>query len=122
MKRCFAASTLVLGLMAGCGGEDARPGVDRFCEPGIQQAPCGPNTETGVEYRYRLLTHCGIEWAYLDARYWVPSRRVDVPSDWTPIQRGTVTLAGDSEATFESDGKGFRFVPAPPSYRPPPCA
>jgi hypothetical protein len=123
VTRFLATAALFVGLSAGCaGGEDARPGVDRLCEPGIGQAPCGPGAETGVEYRYRLLTHCGIEWAYLDGRYWVPARRVDVPSDWSPIQRGTATLAGDAEATFESDGTDVRFVPAPPSYRPPPCA
>lgn len=123
MKGFAAIAALIAGSIGGCAdGEDSRLGTDRVCEPGIEELPCGEGVETDVPYRYRLVAHCGIEWAYLDGGYWVPARQTQVPSNWAPIQRGTIALVDTAEAEFESDGNAVRFVPAPSSYRPPPCA
>jgi hypothetical protein len=112
-------------LLAGCSalpstGEDRVPMV---CGPEHKQLPCTSGVEEGVPYRFNLLTHCGIEWAYFGGRYWVPKPKADTPSDWANIEAGTMVLERPGVARFEADkGGGARFVPAPRSYRPPTCA
>ncbi|MDQ3668688.1 MAG: hypothetical protein M3377_00155 [Actinomycetota bacterium] len=79
--------------------------------------------EMDKRYAFDLLTHCGIEWAYFDGRYWVPSRPTDPLSNWASIERGTMTLADRHNARFAgSSGGDVRFVPARPSFRPETCA
>lgn len=98
-------------------------GVERICGPDVSELPCGAGVETARAYPFDLLVHCGVEWAYFDGRYWVPRPRVDPESDWDPIERGTMTLVGPDEARFEGAAHGeARFVPAPVTYRPRPCA
>ena len=85
--------------------------------------PCGEGVERGVVYRFQLLTHCGIEWAYFDGRYWVPARPVDPHPKWNPVERGTMILRGRNDALFNSDPeRPVRFVPAPERFRPQICA
>ena len=62
------------------------------CSPEHTQLPCTGGVEEGVAYRFNLLTHCGIEWAYFNGRYWVPNPKVDTPSDWAGIEAGTMVL------------------------------
>ncbi len=117
-------------LPAGCaglpfgGGDDVDDdGIPLICGPDRTRLPCAAGVEQGVEYRFNLLTHCGIEWAYLDGKYWVPERRVDPPTNWAAIEGGTIVLAEPGLAVFEADeGGGARFVPAPESFRPKTCA
>ena len=106
--------------LPGSGDDNAVPLV---CGPEHKQLPCTSGVDEGIDYRFNLLTHCGIEWAYLDGHYWVPKPAVDAPSWWAGIEGGTIVLERPGVAVFTADeGGGARFVPAPPSYRPPTCA
>jgi hypothetical protein len=97
--------------------------VPLVCGPEYRKLPCTGGVEQEVGYRFNLLTHCGIEWAYFGGRYWVPKPKVDTPSHWANIEAGTMLLDQPSVAIFEANEGGVaRFVPAPRSYRPPPCA
>jgi hypothetical protein len=124
-------SVVVLAVvLAGCSGlpftgEDSADDfrVPLVCGPEHQQTPCTAGVEVGVGYRFNLLTHCGIEWAYFNGRYWVPEPKAQTPSHWANIEAGTMVLERSSVAIFDADeGGGARFVPARGSYRPQPCA
>jgi hypothetical protein len=96
--------------------------VPLVCGPEHNKLPCTAGVEEGVGYRFNLLTHCGIEWAYFDGRYWVPMPMLDAPSHWAGIEAGTMILERRGVAVFEATKGGTaRFVPAPRSYRPPDC-
>jgi hypothetical protein len=76
----------------------------------------------GHPYRFSLLTHCGIEWAYFNGRYWMPMPMLDAPRDWEGIETGTMVLKRRGVAVFEAaKGRTVRFVTAPTSYHPPDC-
>jgi hypothetical protein len=120
---------LIALILAGCSAlsstaeEEADNRVPLVCSPERTQLPCTGGVEEGVAYRFNLLTHCGIEWAYFDGHYWVPKPKVDNPSDWEGVEAGTMILGGDGLAVFEATKGGTaRFVPAAASYRPPDCA
>ena len=120
---------LVAFLLAGCSalsstGEDDADDfrVPMVCSPEHTQLPCTGGVEEGVAYRFNLLTHCGIEWAYFNGRYWVPNPKVDTPSDWAGIEAGTMVLERRGVAVFEATKGGtVRFVTAAASYHPPNC-
>jgi hypothetical protein len=120
---------LVAVVLAGCSatpftGEDDADDfrVPLVCLPKHTQLPCASGGEQGIGYRFNLQTHCGIEWAYFDGRYWVPKPTIDAPSHWAAITPGTMVLEQPAVALFEADeGGGARFVPAPASYKPPGC-
>jgi hypothetical protein len=120
---------LLVLVLAGCSalpstGEDDADDVrvPLVCLPKHTQLPCGGGVELGVGYRFNLQTHCGIEWAYFDGRYWVPKAKVRTPNHWANITAGTMILERPDIAVFgDSEGGGARFVPASAPYRPPPC-
>jgi hypothetical protein len=120
---------LVALLLAGCSaipftGEDDADDfrVPLVCLPKHTAVPCARGVEQGVVYRFNLQTHCGIEWAYFNGRYWVPNPMIDAPSHWAAITAGTMVLERPGIAVFEADEEGgARFVPAPTSYKPPGC-
>ena len=124
------AAGLAALLLAGCASvpftgeeeqDDSR--VPFVCAPDAERLPCVAGVERSVPYRFNLLTHCGIEWAYFDGRYWVPRPRVAPPPDWAAIEGGTMVLRSPTEAVFEAaEGGGARFVPASSSFRPEACA
>jgi hypothetical protein len=118
------ALPLALAVLAGCSYfYDQEGAVKRVCGPDVEQAPCGPGVEIGHTYSFDLLAHCGIEWAYFNSHYWVPRKKVAVPSAWNPIERGTMTLTEPDVAHFEGASPGkVDFVPAPVGYKPTPCA
>ncbi len=122
----FARLSLLVAIavvLAGCGlWTTALPGVDRVCESAIETPPCGRGAEQDAAYSFLLLTHCGVEWAYFDGRYWVPREAVDTPPDWSGVTKGAMTLDARDVAVFRSGSTEIPFVPAPESYRPPPCA
>jgi hypothetical protein len=122
-RRALVLAVLVLAGCSGAADEEGDFDVPLVCAPEVKRLPCAAGVEAGREYRFNLLTHCGIEWAYLDGRYWVPRPQVDPPSDWAAIEGGTIVLRGREEAVFTADeGGGARFEPAPPGYRPETCA
>lgn len=93
------------------------------CDPGIPELPCTEGVETGVPYAVTLLTHCQLEWAYFDGRYWVPPAPVSEPGGEANFAGGVMTLVSPDEAVFVADtGPEVRFRPAPDDYRPRPCA
>ena len=120
---------LVALVLAGCSalpspGEDDADDfrVPFVCLPKHTQVPCVRGVEQGVGYRVSLLTHCGVEWAYFDGRYWLPTK-IKTSSHWANFTAGTMVLERPDIAVFEADeGGGARFVPASTSYRPAPCA
>lgn len=123
----FSVLLLVL-VVAGCSGlyssqdDDDDFSVPLVCGPEHERLPCTTGVEEGVSYRFNLLTHCGIEWAYFNGRYWVPMSMLDTPRDWAAITAGTMVLEQPDVAVFEADeGGGARFVPASGSYKPPGC-
>lgn len=86
-------------VLAGCSaipfaGEDDTDDfrVPLVCLPKHTQLPCTHGVEEGVGYRFNLQTHCGIEWAYFNGRYWVPNPMIDAPSHWAAITAGTMVL------------------------------
>lgn len=134
--RLFTLALAVLAL-SGCSlwslAEDeetvALPGAGRICGPDLQQLPCGSGVVQGAPYTFQLLTHCGIEYAYFDGRYWAADPPLsdgsgNPPAGWNnPIARGTMALEGDDAAVFRADsGQEARFRPASESFRPPGCA
>ena len=128
MKR-LSALLLVL-VSAGCSGLPSREDdaddfrVPLVCshDPEHKKLPCAAGVEEGTGYRFNLLAHCGIEWAYFDGRYWVLKPKVNTPSHWATIEAGTMVLERRGVAVFEAEsGGGARFVPAPRSYQPPNC-
>lgn len=115
---------VVVGCSAFAGEGDTKEdfAVPLVCAPEHKGVPCSSGVEHGVRYRFNLLTHCGIEWAYFDGRYWVPRPKVDTPSRWANFEAGTMVLERGDVAVFKADeGGGARFIPAPRAYRPPTC-
>lgn len=108
---------------AGVSDEEVAEPLPLVCEPGIPEPPCSDGVEPGVPYAVTLQTHCELEWAYFDGRYWVPSAKVSEPGGEAYFADGVMTLASPDEAVFVADsGAEVRFRPAPEDYRPPPCA
>jgi hypothetical protein len=129
MKRFVLLGSLVL-VLVGCGGlpftqadDENKFRVPLVCLPEHKQLPCTAVVKEGVAYRFNLLTHCGVKWAYFAGRFWVPSPKLKPPSDWANIESGVMVLVDPQQAVFEADkGGSVHFAPAPNSYRPPTCA
>jgi hypothetical protein len=97
--------------------------VPLVCDPGIPELPCTEGVQTGMPYAVTLLTHCELEWAYFDGRYWVLPAPVSEPGGEAFFADGVMTLVSPGEAVFVADtGPEVRFRPAADDYRPPPCA
>lgn len=78
--------------------------------------------QIGVDYRYELSTHCGVEHAFFDGRWWTATpklyergAKVNPPPGWgNPMEPGTMRLVSRGEARFLGDsGNTARFKPAP---------
>ena len=112
-----------IGLTTEASDEEVADPLPLVCEPGIPELPCAEGVEPGVPYAMTLQTHCQLEWAYFDGRYWVPSAPVSEPGGEAAFADGVMTLASPDEAVFVADsGPEVRFRPAGADYRPPPCA
>jgi hypothetical protein len=116
--------------LAGCSGVPftaERDESDDFraplvCVPKHKALPCTHGVEQGRAYEFNLATHCGIEWAYFDGRYWTSQGPQAKPPDWAGITAGKMVLQRPDFAIFHADqGGGARFVPVRGSYRPPAC-
>ncbi|MFN2470436.1 MAG: hypothetical protein ABR583_05500 [Gaiellaceae bacterium] len=139
MKRLLIVAALAL-VPAGCGGTDyeAVPGTEPaptvtdvlsgYCGPQAERPPCGPGVEPGARYEFTLYTHCGIEYARFDGRWWLADPPLDdgshnPPRGWgNPSQPGTMELVAPDRAKFRAEELSATFRPAPASYEPPGCA
>lgn len=90
------------------------------CSLPIKELPCRPEAEIRKTYPYRLLTHCGIRWAYFNGRWWEASPPLVVgggspPLGWgNPFDTGTMELVNEGLARFTSHaGKTAEFKPLP---------
>lgn len=116
--RCVRLVLFAL-LLPGCGGDDNRAGTGApLCSPRSAQPPC-TNASVEVDYRIRISTHCGVNAAYLDGRWW----RIDPPqpegASWIA---GTARLLDSHELVFHADdGRRYAFAPAPSAFAPPSC-
>jgi hypothetical protein len=124
----LAALFVFAGLGLSPGGESEEVAAEGdplplVCDPGVPELPCAEGVDPGVPYVVTLLTHCELEWAYFDGRYWVPHAPVSKPGGWGNFADGQMTLVSPGEAVFIADsGPEVRFRPAGDDYRPPPCA
>jgi hypothetical protein len=123
------AAALVVFVLIGCsvslsaGDDEDDFQVPLVCLPEHERLPCAAGVEQGEAYPFNLQTHCGVEWAYFDGRYWAPPSAVRPPSDWAAITRGTMTLEEPDAAVFAGpSGPDVPFVPAAAGYEPSPCA
>jgi hypothetical protein len=79
-----------------------------------QAATVEPNST-----RFKVYTHCGVESAHSDGRWWHASpplygKAWGPPARWSdPYQDGTLTLESAERAVFEALGQRVVFVPAP---------
>ncbi len=102
-------------------------GVNGLCYSELKRLPCRAGVEQGIPYRFTLLTHCGVEYAYFDGRYWVvdpPNEDpANPPAGWgNPVDQGTMVLLSDDEAVYRNAAGGeARFRPASSEFRPPGC-
>jgi hypothetical protein len=92
--------------------------------PGGVHPALGPDerAEIGVDYRFELPTHCGVEYAFFSGRWWTATPKlyengaeVDPPPGWdNPTEPGTMRLVSRNEALFVGDsGNIARFMPGP---------
>ena len=123
-KRSFVAEQITVA------GRSPDFGNAPLCGPSAAEPPCGKGAILGRSYPYELLTHCGVNHAYFDGRLWVvvggplDDGSGNPPRDWgNPTQRGLMRLLSSERADFRVPNElSIVFVPAPPSFRPQPCA
>jgi hypothetical protein len=86
-------------------------------------AGCGSQTTTARRATtsvhrgepYRLYTHCGIQWATIDGRFWRATEPLsddngNPPPGWgNPFQAGTLTFRSDATAEFSSRAGSVKF-------------
>jgi len=102
-----------------------RVGYDGGCFTNVDAEPCGSGVPVGSHWTFEIYTHCGVEWIYLDGRFWLtdPLGDLNAPAGWgNPIDEGVVTLAASDRAEYLSQGGDqVTFTPAPKSFEPPLC-
>ena len=102
-----------------------RMGYDGGCFTNVDAEPCGAGVPVGSHWTFEIYPHCGVEWIYLDGRFWLtdPLGDLNAPAGWgNPIDEGVVTLAASGRAEYLSQGGDqVTFTPAPKSFEPPLC-
>jgi hypothetical protein len=117
-------TALLLGVGAGALGAFGAPrDVLALLPGGVRPALAEDDrAEIGVDYRYELPTHCGVEYAFFNGRWWTATpmlyenkAKVSPPPGWdNPKELGTMHLVSRDEALFVGDsGNAARFVPGP---------
>ena len=122
----LAAACAVVAV-AGVAGAIPRFGLVKVPAAGSGQladAPKERGMQVGKKYRFTLYTHCGIEFARFDGRWWHTAPLIDrgnPPRGWgNPSQRGKLMLLDEDRAEFRGDnGKKLTFTPA--NEQPPMC-
>ena len=102
-----------------------RQGHDGTCFRDVEAEPCSSGVPVGSHWTFEIYTHCGVEWIYLDGRFWLtePLGKLNAPTGWgNPIDEGVVTLeASDAASYLSQGGDQVAFAPAPKSFEPPLC-
>jgi hypothetical protein len=108
--RAVAAAAGML-VLAGCGSAHPAAGNAATGSPSASTSPAAP---------YSLYTHCGIDWARIDGRWYQASPPLsdgsgNPPAGWgNPSQQGTIQVISSTEAEFtDSAGHHVRFVLQP---------
>ena len=95
------------------------------CFPNVEAEPCTSGVPVGSHWTFEIYTHCGVEWIYLDGRFWLtePLGKLNAPTGWgNPIDEGVVTLeASDAASYLSQGGDQVVFTPAAKSFEPPLC-
>ena len=131
MRVCAFALALTV-LAVGCSGgsaETAPAGQPSRAQstntPTAEQpsttADTGSTLAAPVSQAFTVYTHCGVESARIDGRWWhaQPPLYGDTdgggpPAGWgNPYQEGTLTVETDDRAVFEALGQRVVFVPGP---------
>lgn len=98
----------------------ATPGDALLPQPGLDD-----EIAVGARYRYRLFTHCGVEFVGLDGDVWqaeVPLGDGNVPRGWRWSQPGVIEVVSSNTAVFsDSAGHEVTFLRRP-NHRPVGCA
>jgi hypothetical protein len=117
----LAVLTVFAAVAQGCAGDFTREAAPRaeVCSPRLEGEPCAV-ARAGVEYPAAILSHCGVEWAYFDGRYWLADPR---QSEGANELHGVMSFVdGETRVRFDvEDGRRYEFEPAPTSYEPPLC-
>jgi hypothetical protein len=129
----------MLATVAACGGSppesdaskalpaDETPVAGEAAAPftNVDAEPCGSGVPVGSHWTFEIYTHCGVEWIYLDGRFWLtdPLGNLNAPAGWgNPTDAGVVTLAASDRAEYLSQGGDqVTFTPAAKSFEPPLC-
>lgn len=130
--RVAGACLTVLGLVVltascACGGSTQtatppQPGSASSMEASPAQptssAPSSGSMASATPFT--VYTHCGVESARIDGRWWHAApplynkSRISPPAGWgDPLQKGTLTVESADRAVFEALGQQVVFVPAP---------
>ena len=116
MKTRAVAAVAGMLVLAGCGSAHQAPGG---------ASGGGSPTSTSSAVPYSLYTHCGIDWARIDGRWYRASPPLsdgsgNPPAGWgNPDQQGTIQVTSGTEAEFtDSAGHHVRFVLQPDAIRP----
>ena len=116
MKMRAVAAVAWMLVLTGCGSaQQATSGVSGGASP----------VSTSSSVPYSLYTHCGIDWASIDGRWYRASPPLsdgsgNPPAGWgNPDQQGTIQVISDTEAEFtDPAGHHVRFVLQPGATRP----
>ena len=106
-------AALLLGVAAIASGAFGPPRDVLALLPGGVRPALAENelAEIGLDYRYELPTHCGVEYAYFSGRWWTAApklyesaARLNPPLGWgDPMEPGTMRLVAQDEALFVGD-------------------
>jgi hypothetical protein len=70
-------TTLLLGVASALGAFGAPRDVLALLPGGVRPALAEDDrAEIGVDYRYELPTHCGVEYAFFSGRWWTATPKV----------------------------------------------
>jgi hypothetical protein len=111
-------SALGVAILAGSCGSEALPEASLNEQP--SSTPSSASTPIPSGRPFELYTHCGVESARIDGRWWhakpplYNNSRSSPPAGWgDPSQRGTLTMVSNKRALFVALGQRVVFVPAP---------
>jgi hypothetical protein len=116
---CAAAGLLVTACASGAnsaaGSAGRQTGPTNAAATGASAPPQAPPVSAANSMPYDLYTHCGIDEARINGRFYEAAKPLsdgnsNPPPGWgNPYQHGTMTLASPSAAVF-TDSAGHRVV------------